>query len=170
MVQSCCVSKSKVVTVIILSSISLAHWLLLGHCANAVHTVLAIWSPGWSNPTCQHAQRGQTDGKSRSWGVWIVPAVYLSVVVPAAQQTMQLSGWWKVLLSPYNPHIQQHHPGRGWGEAPCSLWSFCLVLVLLVFVHVFSLMSWALVVTEETPRLLPVECDTLSKKDLITVH
>lgn len=38
------------------------------------------------------------------------------------------------------------------------------MLVLLVFVHVFSLMSWALVLTEETPRLLPVECDTLSKK------
>lgn len=170
MVQSCCVSKSKVVTVIILSSMSLARWLLLGHCANAIHTVLAIWSPGWSNPTCQHAQRGQTDGKSRSWGVWIVPAVYLSVVVPAAQQTMQLSGWWKVLLSPYNPHIQQHHPGRGVGRG------FMQPLELLLGAGSFSvcvcIFSNVLGISPYRRNTKTSSCRMwyIIQKDLITVH
>lgn len=101
-----------------------------------------VRGPGWSNPACRHTQRTQDGGKSRNWGVWIAPTTYLSVVVPAARETMQLSGWWKGLFSPYRPHIQQLQAGRGRGGMEgggISLRGFCLDVFISVFV--FSLMG-----------------------------
>lgn len=81
-----------------------------------------VWGPGWRSP----AQRGQTGGKSRNWGMWIVPAMYLSVAVGSCPCSPGNNAAVWVMEGPVQPLSPPHSAAQSWehtgeGDRPLGL-------------------------------------------------